>query len=61
MEQLGIDNADSIRKSLKKQFGGASEDVKYREEIFENGIPEKGKRPFPKGIDIEAKLKSHPS
>ncbi len=57
VEQLGIENADSIRKSLKKQFGGASEDVKYREEIFENGMPEKGKRPFPKGIDIEAKLR----
>ncbi len=57
VEQLGIENADSIRKSLKKQFGGASEDVKYREEIFENGMPEKGKRLFPKGIDIEAKLR----
>ena len=57
VEQLGIDNADTIRKSLKKQFGGASEDVKYREEIFESGMPDKGKRPFPKGIDIEAKLR----
>jgi hypothetical protein len=57
VEQLGIENAASVRKILKKQFGGASEDVKYREEIFENGMPEKGKRPFPKGIDIEAKLR----
>jgi hypothetical protein len=42
---------------LKKQFGGASEDVKHREGIFEKGMPEKGKKPFYKGIDIEAKLR----
>ena len=36
---------------------GASEDIKHREETFENGMPEKGKKVFPKGIDIEAKLR----
>jgi hypothetical protein len=57
VEEVGIDNASSLRKALKKQYGGASEDVKHREEIFENGMPEKGKKVFPKGIDIEAKLR----
>jgi hypothetical protein len=57
VEEVGINNASYLRKALKKQYGGASEDVKHREEIFENGMPEKGKKVFPKGIDIEAKLR----
>ena len=57
VEEVGIENASTLRKVLKKQYGGASEDVKHREEIFENGMPEKGKKVFPKGIDIEAKLR----
>ena len=57
VEEVGIENASTIRKALKKQYGGASEDVKHREEIFENGMPDKGKKVFPKGIDIEAKLR----
>ena len=57
LEEVGLANAKSTRKHLKKQFGGASEDVKHRETIFENGMPEKGKKPFYKGIDIESKLR----
>jgi hypothetical protein len=57
LEELGLANARTTRKHLKKEFGGASEDVKFRETIFENGMPEKGKKPFYKGIDIEAKLR----
>ena len=56
-EEVGIASAESIRKHLKKQFGGASEDVKFRETPFENGMLEKGKKPFYKGIDIEAKVR----
>ena len=57
MEQIGLANARTTRKHLKKEFGGASEDVKFRETVFENGLPEKGKKPFYKGVDIEAKLR----
>jgi hypothetical protein len=57
LEELGLANVRSTRKHLKKQFGGASEDVKFREAHFENGMPEKGKKPFYRGIDIEAKLR----
>jgi hypothetical protein len=57
LEEHGLENAHSTRKHLKKQFRGASEDVKHREAIFENGMPEKGKKPFYKGIDIEVKLR----
>ena len=58
MEELGIENARSTRKHLKKEFGGSSEDVRFREKIFESGMPAKANEPaFPKGIDIEAKLR----
>jgi hypothetical protein len=57
VEEVGIDNASSLRKPLKKQYGGASEDMKHKEEIFKNGMPDKGKKLFPKGIDIESKLR----
>jgi len=57
LEELGVANARTTRKHLKKEFGGASEDVKFREMNFENGMPEKGKKPFYRGIDIEAKLR----
>jgi hypothetical protein len=50
VEEVGIDNASSLRKSLKKQYGGASEDVKHREEIFKNGMPDKGRNCFLKGL-----------
>ena len=57
LEELGLANARTTRKHLKKEFGGASEDVKFREMNFENGMSEKGKKPFYRGIDIEAKLR----
>ena len=57
LEELGLANARSTRKHLKKQFGGQNEDVKSREAHFENGMPLKGKKPFFKGIDIEVKLR----
>jgi hypothetical protein len=57
LEELGLANARSTRKHLKKQFGGANEDVKSREAHFENGMPVKGNKPFFKGIDIEVKLR----
>ena len=57
LEEIGLVNAMSTRKHLKKQFGGASEDVKFRETIFENGMPDKGRKPFYNGIDVESKLR----
>ena len=58
MEELGSANARSTRKHLKKEFGGSSEDVRFREKIFESGMPAKANEPaFPKGVDIEAKLR----
>ena len=31
--------------------------MKHKEEIFKNGMPDKGKKLFPKEIDIELKLR----
>ena len=58
MDELDITEGNSTRKHLLKHFGGASEDVKFRERRFEQGMPKHaGAQPFPKGIDIEAKMR----
>ena len=31
--------------------------MKHRDEVFKNGMPDKGKKLFPKGIDIKLKLR----
>lgn len=58
VEDLSIDDAARLRKHLVKHFGGASEDVKERELLFDEGLPDKpGGKAFPKGVDIEVKLR----
>ena len=58
VEDLSIDDAARLRKHLIKHFGGASEDVKERELLFDEGLPDKpGGKAFPKGVDIEVKLR----
>jgi hypothetical protein len=47
-----------IRKHLYKQFGaGSAGDIHEKELDFEKGMPENGKKPFPKGCDIIVKLR----
>ena len=59
IEELASENYSQLRKHLVKHYGGASEDVRQRELHFDAGMPDKpGAKPFPKGIDIEAKLQS---
>ena len=59
IEELAPDNYAHLRRHLIKHYGGASEDVRQRELHFDAGMPDKpGGKPFPKGIDIEAKLQS---
>ena len=41
VEDLSIDDAARLRKHLVKHFGGASEDVKERELLFDEGLPDK--------------------
>ncbi len=59
IEELAAENYAQLRKHLVKHYGGANEDVRQRELHFDAGMPDKpGGKPFPKGIDIEAKLQS---
>jgi hypothetical protein len=47
-----------IRKHLYKQFGaGSSGDIHDKELDFEKGMPENGKKAFPKGCDVTVKLR----
>ena len=47
-----------VRKHLYKQFGaGSSGDIHDKELDFEKGMPENGKKAFPKGCDITVKLR----
>ena len=58
MEELDMSKGNTVRKHLMKHFGGASEDVKFREMNFEKGMPKRtGEPAFPTGIDIESKLR----
>ena len=58
IQDLGIENAEKARHHLMKQFGGAGEDVRAREERYSDGLPRsKGEPAFYKGIDMEMKLR----
>jgi hypothetical protein len=58
VEALGMENASDLRKHLFKQFGGAGDDIRAREEIYEAGMPvSKDSAPFPTGIHMENKLR----
>ena len=47
-----------LRKHLYKQFGaGSAGDIHEKELDFERGLPENGKKAFPKGCDIIVKLR----
>ena len=40
VEALGMENSPDLRKTLLKQFGGAGDDVRAREERYETGMPD---------------------
>jgi hypothetical protein len=56
-EEHGMKEAHNIRAILKKEYGGAGEDIKLREDTFDLGMPKSSGAPaFPKGIEIVKKL-----
>ena len=58
-EEHGMSEAPNIRAILKKEYGGAGEDIKLREDTFDLGMPKQAGAPaFPKGIDIVKKLRA---
>ena len=58
VEALGMDNAKGLRAHLVKQFGGAGDDVRAREEHYQDGMPAaKGHAAFPPNVDMEGKLR----
>ena len=58
VQSLGMSKAPELRAHLHRQFGGAGDDVRAREERYSEGLPKsKGQPAFPKGVDIEAKLR----
>jgi len=58
-EEHGMSKAPNIRAILKKEYGGAGEDIKLREDTFDLGMPtQAGAAAFPKGIDIVKKLRA---
>ena len=53
-----MDNAPEIRRHLHKQFGGAGDDVRAREEAYEACMVEYPGAPgFPKNVNMENKLR----
>ena len=59
VEALGMENSPDLRKTLLKQFGGAGDDVRAREERYEAGMPEYAGAPvFPKNVNMENKLRT---
>lgn len=51
VEALGMENARQLKKHLFKQFGGAGDDIRAREEVFEAGMPKtKDGAAFPPGV-----------
>jgi hypothetical protein len=58
VESLGMEDASQLKKHLFKQFGGAGDDIRAREEIYEAGMPgSKGSAAFPPGVQMENKLR----
>ena len=58
VEALGMENARQLKKHLFKQFGGAGDDIRAREEVFEAGMPvTKDGHAFPPGVQMENKLR----
>ena len=58
VEALGMENAKDLRKHLFKQFGGAGDDIRAREEIYEAGMPATKDSPaFPSGVHMINKLR----
>ncbi len=56
-----MSEAPNIRAILKKEYGGAGEDIKLREDTFDLGMPKQAGAPAfpnPKGIDIVKKLRT---
>lgn len=59
VEELGMKNAPQLKSHLHKQFGGAGDDIRAREENLEAGLPEaKGAVAFPPGVNMENKLRT---
>jgi hypothetical protein len=51
--------APRIRHILMQEFGGAGEDIKLREKMFDLGMPKtEGSLAFPKGVNIANKLRA---
>jgi hypothetical protein len=58
VEALGMDDARGLRAHLVKQFGGAGDEVRAREEHYQDGMPAaKGHAAFPPNVDVEGKLR----
>ena len=59
VDGLGMNKAPQLKAHLHKQFGGAGEDIRAREEHFEAGMPDvKGGDAFPSGVQMENKLRT---
>ena len=55
---LGMEKAQELRHHLMKQFGGAGEDLRARQEVFEAGMPKSpGAAAFPESVDMPEKLR----
>ena len=55
---LGMEKAQELRHHLMKQFGGAGEDLRARQEVFETGMPKSpGAAAFPESVDMPEKLR----
>ena len=58
VHQIGMESAPQVRAHLFKQFGGAGDDVRAREQIFSDGMPKgKGQPAFPPNVNMEDKLR----
>ena len=59
IEENGMKSAPNIRSILKHEFGGAGEDIKLREKMFDLCMPKtESATAFPKGIDISKKFRA---
>ncbi len=58
-EEHGMSEAPNIRAILKKEYGGAGEDIQLLEDTFDLGMPKQAGAPaFPKDINIVKKLRA---
>ena len=58
VHQLGMDSAQQMRAHLVKQFGGAGDDVRAREQRYSDGMPKSKNQPaFPANVNMEDKLR----